>query len=114
MGEYLTDAKVGTWDLAWNYSQSMSLIGQFQPGDCIRFGTPGNGHSAIVVDVTKTGITLLEVNFVLKNTGKNSGFFEPTPMGANKFIDFDVFLLFSSICTDIFLFCISMNSKLII
>lgn len=71
VGEYLTDAKVGTWDLAWNYSQSMSLIGQFQPGDCIRFGTPGNGHSAIVVDVTKTGITLLEVNFVNKNTGKN-------------------------------------------
>ncbi len=71
VGEYLTGAKVGTWELAWNYSQSMSLIGQFQPGDCIRFGTPGNGHSAIVVSVSDTGISLLEVNYTKMNTGKN-------------------------------------------
>ena len=71
VGHYLSGRSVRSWDKVATSLNANWLKNNLQPGDYIRFGTNENGHSAIVVSVSASGASLVECNFVKKNTGEN-------------------------------------------
>lgn len=71
VGHYLSGRSVRSWDMVATSLDANWLKNNLQSGDYIRFGTNENGHSAIVVSVSASGASLVECNFVKKNTGEN-------------------------------------------
>ena len=66
VGNIVHENSVRDWWTIYNYNSTSTegnLIDTIIAGDYIRFGTDGNGHSAIVSSVSNTGVTLLECNF---------------------------------------------------